>query len=146
MKRLQLYSSALAYGLLAAAFAVSGAAAEPTTTSHCFSNVRVHPETGDTAGYCLHVLLRGTVASGTLAFYEGSAAPAYVPLQGSFKRGSLVLSSVPHSSSVPFTLSGSPGSRTFEGTIAFNRGTRTETERVSLPAAPLAQCSPPPTQ
>ena len=146
MKRHPLYSSALACGLLAAAFAVSGAATEHTTISRCFSNVRVHSETADTVGYRLHVVLRGTVASGTLAFYEGSATPARVPVQGSFKRGSLVLSSVPHSSSVPFTLSGSPGSHTFEGTITFTRGALTETERVSLPTAPFTQCIPPPTQ
>ena len=146
MNRHSLQSGALAFGLLAAAFAASGSAPEPTSTSRCFSNVHVHPETGDTVGTRLHLVLHGSVASGTLAFYEGNATPTRVQAQGSFERGYLVLSSVPNSSSVPFTLSGSPGSRAFEGTITFHRGATTDTERVSFPAVPLTQCTPPPTQ
>ena len=120
-------------------------ATEPSSVSRCFSSVRVYPETGDTGGYRLHIVLRGAEASGTLDLFEGSSTPTRVQLRGSFKRGSVLLSSDRDAPSVQFILSGAPGTRSFQGSIAFDRGTLIETEAINIPSVPLKQCASTPT-
>ncbi len=120
-------------------------ATEPASVSRCFSSVRVYPETGDTGGYRLHIVLRGAEASGTLEFFEGSSTPTRVQLTGSFKRGSVLLSSDRNALSVPFILSGAPGTRSFKGSIAFDRGALTDTDAINIPSVSLKQCVSTPT-
>ncbi len=142
MKRSHLLSSAVLVAV-SALLPVRASAAGPSTATRCYSDVRLVPETGDVVGSRLLLRLTGDRAEGTLEMFEGSPVPVRAALAGTNQNSRVTLSASESSAHVPFTISGLSNKRHFRGTIAFDRGTLTDTESLVLRSVPVDQCGSP---
>ena len=125
---------------LSALLPAPASAAEPSTATRCYSDVRLVPETGDVVGSRLLLRVTGDRAEGTLEFFQGNPVPVRAALVGTIKTGRVTLSASESEAHVPFTISGLSSKRRFRGTIAFNRGTLTETDSLVLLSVPVKEC------